>query len=203
MNIAFDFDGVLVDSFEPLYCINVDGARKVGRAITRAQYREAFNGPVHQELKRILGLSPEEDEAFRAEKKRIFPDYYNADTVTIYPWAKEAIPVLAKAHSLYIVTAAPAQFVTTLLRKENLEDHFEGLFGSHPNGKQDTLSYLFPLGGVFVTDTVGDIKETKETKGAPIGVEWGFHDYDSLFEAGAYEVFTNPEALVRFLSACP
>lgn len=198
MNVAFDFDGVLVDSFEPLYQINVEGAKAVGRTITRDQYRDAFNGPVHQELARILGLSPQEDEEFRAAKKSVFTNYYNEDTVSVFGWAKNIIPHLVKKHSMYIVTAAPSQFVTTLLKASGLAPYFDGLFGSHHAGKHATLRELLRFGGAFVTDTVGDIVEAQNTGGVSLGVAWGFHDPEALSSAGARQVFTDPHLLSSY-----
>jgi phosphoglycolate phosphatase len=187
--IAFDFDGVLVDSFTQLARINELGAEAAGKTLTPAQYRAAFTGPIHVELARVLGLTPEENEAFRAAKKAIFAAHYSVDTVQFWPFAAPLIKRLVReGHALHLVTAAPEPFVNALLRKADLLSRFASVTGYNTQGKAETLARLKP--DVFVTDTVGDVLEAKGVVSTVVGVTWGFHSPNELFLAGAQPVRT-------------
>lgn len=199
-NIVFDFDGVMVDSFEKLYQVNSIGAESVNRTLSREQYREAFNGNVHQELARMLNLSPIEDVAFRGSKREVFPIYYNRNEIELLPFVAPLVKKLNERHSLYIVTSAPQKHVVDILDSYDLGWLFEQVMGGNLQGKKDTLSrLLINPSDIFVTDTVGDVIEARGLSSWTYGVSWGFHSKEDLIQAGADEVFEFPTELVARL----
>lgn len=190
MNVVFDFDGTLVDSFEALYGLNSTVAKTLlNRDLSRDQYRISFNGSIHKELARILTLTPEEDKTFRDGKKYAFNAHYSPTTIRLH---NELIPILKilNHHTLSILTAAPKEVVWWILRSYGIDGFFSRVSNTDEFSKREVLS-LMSRPTVFVTDTVGDVIEGKKAGVRVIGVTWGFHEGKALYAAGADTLVSN------------
>lgn len=190
--IICDFDGVWVDSFAALFHINEVAVARLGRQLTAEQYRTAFNGPIHHELRKLLDLDEAQQREFSNHKRQIFPAYYNAETVRFFPFAQTLIVDLSRLGRLHIVTASPPEAVSGLLEQQGLRGYFGEVTGFNLEGKMGTLERLraaaAPAEGCFITDTVGDVREAAGLALRIVAVDWGFHARDDLQAAGAHAV---------------
>ncbi|MCF7687620.1 MAG: HAD hydrolase-like protein [Cephaloticoccus sp.] len=195
LTIICDFDGVWVDSFAALFRINEQAIEHMGKRLSAEQYRAAFKGPIHHELRQLLGLDDAQQAEFSDYKRKIFPTLYNAQTVTFFPFAPTLIAELSHLGQLHIVTASPPEAVCGLLEQANLRDYFGEVAGFSLVGKRATLDRLCAEkpgnDTVFITDTVGDVREATGLKLGLIGVAWGFHQRDDLLAAGARVVVSD------------
>jgi|SRR3989344_242603 len=178
--IIFDFDGVLVDSLEVWYFINKAAAAKFGKHLSKVKYINSFLGNVHVGLKEVLNLNAREASEFSEHKDRLIKRFYKSSAVKFFPFAPKLIKYLAAKFDLYIVTSSPEYAVSGLLRGKKLEKKFKKIYGLNKHGKRHIFGQLakqHPKGRlVFVTDTVGDIKEAKAENINTIAVGWGFHE---------------------------
>lgn len=203
--IICDFDGVWVDSFAALYRINDAAATAFGLRLTAAQYGDAFNGPIHRELARLLQLDAARHHEFSEYKRRIFSEHYNPRTVQFFPFAESLMKALPQFGRLHIVTASPVEAVEALLEQSGLRSHFDEVAGFSLAGKRATLERLVAQApqdpAVFVTDTVGDVREAAGLRLDVFGVGWGFHHPADLLAAGARGVARDSAELAAQIEA--
>lgn len=201
--IIFDFDGVLSDSFETLYEVNRLGSEHIGKRLSAEEYRSCYRGNIHQELKKFLDLDEEQNTTFREFKKSIIDTRYNSDTVKLFSFAANAIPLLAEQADLYIVSAIPDSVIENMLAKANLKHCFKKISSNNREGKRAEFKDIvsnYPEGtkAFFVTDTVGDILEAQDLPVVTVGVSWGFQNPGLLTAAGATFIAHSPEELNSF-----
>ena len=198
MIIAFDFDGVLVDSFAPLSKMNTTAAKAIKKSLSEEQYREAFRYPIHLGLARMMDLDESLNRAFQKQKQDTFLDFYNTDTVKFWPFPKPLIKQLSlRGDALFIITAAPEEIVKGVLYNAGILDNFSDVVGIRHGGKKEALKRLNP--SIFITDTVGDVIEAKGLVKTIIAVTWGFHSETMLKAAGAHRIATHPVELAGLL----
>ena len=197
--IICDFDGVWVDSFDVLYRINEVAVAKIGLQLTPEQYRAAFNGPIHHELRKLLGLDEARQLEFSNYKRQIFSSYYHSQSVRFFPFAGPLIAELSRLGRLHIVTASPPEAVSKLLEQQRLRDYFGDVLGFSLVGKRAALDRLVGEAShsesFFITDTVGDIREAAGLKLKVVAVAWGFHQRSDLQAAGAHAVVSDGDGL--------
>lgn len=203
--IICDFDGVWVDSFGVLLRINQAALAGMGMTLTAEEYRAAFHGPIHHELRRRLGLTEAQQREFSDQKRRIFHEHYHAASVSFFPFADKLIARLSGLGRLHIVTASPAEAVGGLLEQKGLRGYFGEVAGFSLLGKRATLERLLDESrgaqGCFITDTAGDVREAAGLNLKVIAVAWGFHQHVELLGAGAQAVATNGNELVDYLQS--
>jgi phosphoglycolate phosphatase len=199
--IICDFDGVWADSFDVLYRINEIAATALGLKLTPQQYRAAFHGPIHCELRKLLNFDDAQQTEFSNHKRRIFPAHYHTKSVRFFPFAAATIAKLSQLGQLHIVTASPAEAVAALLEEQGLRNYFDEVAGFNLAGKRATLERLAaqtPLSSsFFITDTIGDVREAAGLPLTTIAVSWGFHQREDLQAAGAHRIASNGDELAE------
>ena len=155
--VLFDFDGVMVDSFE----IGYQAAKKVGSPLNREQEKKLFEGNVFEAVKKLnFKITPESQEAYFAE--------YVSGLMKLTPVAgmSETIQELAKAYQLVVVTSSISSPIQGYLQMHHLGRYFASIMGSDVHqSKRTKIQMVFkeyqagPENCVFVTDTLGDMKE--------------------------------------------
>ena len=116
---------------------------------------------------------------------------------------------LAPQYILTVVSSSTSSFIEKFLEKENIRQCFSDILGSDVDySKVKKINNLLrdysinPTDAVYITDTIGDIKEANECNVRSIGVTWGAHDRDTLEKAAPYavvdDVFGLEETIARF-----
>lgn len=182
--VIFDFDGVLVDSVEFWFRINQTAAKALEKNLSKGVYLESFSGNIHLGLAENLKLKAKEMEKFFRIKHQLVDKFYNRRGLKFFSFVKGFIPRLYKQADLYIVTSSPKKAVRSLLARQGLNRYFKQIYGLNRKGKRLVLSRLAKKYSakniIFVTDTIGDIKEGRAAGLKVCSVAWGFHKKKQL-----------------------
>lgn len=181
----FDFDGVLADSFEHVYEINRRAAQHVKKILSREQYKKLFHGSFHKALSLELQLSSEEDRIFSKYKYDIYKDVYKQ--IELFDFSVELIQMLAKKGiKMGIVSSAYEQSIVEKITIHNIAEHFFFVAGMNRQGKEKKIAecikraHVLSEESLFITDTVGDIRDAHNAGIACVAVSWGFHTVEEL-----------------------
>ena len=125
--IIFDYDGVIVDSFQSLHEVYKIICKELGKKCHEdiKEFQKLY-GYTSKELKKNLGISEDED-----KKANII---YNREIIkkdhTTFDGIKEVINELKKDYNLILISASPRKEVMHKLEKYNLSDKFDLVFAS-------------------------------------------------------------------------
>jgi phosphoglycolate phosphatase-like HAD superfamily hydrolase len=175
--IVFDMDGVIIDSVE----LMADLTQRRYPGSTLQEEKDLFLGNIHEQIKFLnekygsLGIE---------ENKKILFDYTSnkIKNVQLYPGIKELLSSLSVRYSLIINSSAATRNATPILERYNLLEFFDRVFL-----KEDSISKtekfkmiaehyaVSPSALLFVTDTVGDVREAAELSIDTIAVTYGVH----------------------------
>jgi len=183
--IIFDFDGVIVDSFDVAFEVN-----KLARpTITRERYQAKFNGNIanatHEDEKtREIDFFYEYGERFK--KLDIDQDI------------KDSLIKLSKEHKLFIVSSTTNPIIEEYLTRHGLLELFTEILGFDiETSKVKKFHMIFdkynisPDKTIFLTDTSGDIDEARESKiNFIVGILGGYQNEENLKNA-------KPNAIVK------
>ena len=189
--IIFDFDGVLVDTLLPIYEINAE----INEDLTMEEFKDFFKGNVFQ--------------AFRKDKtaKKRHPDFdnqYKSKTreLKISKELKETVKELASRYTLAIVSSTSTSLIEDILERDGVRSHFSDVYGGDMHENKATKNRILldkykvdPEEAVYITDTVGDIKEAREAGIKSIAVTWGFHDDEMLRQGDPANMISTPAEL--------
>jgi len=186
--VLIDFDGVIVDSFRLCY----DLVSKINPTESPQSFRQRF--ALDQSRADMLqALSSAGFDFFTEYSKNI------VDQPMISGIADE-LEFIGANFTTIIVSSTTSPPIKQYLQKNHLSRHFSAIFSNDfPNLKSDKLSLLLqhyqvqPTECVFITDTLGDIREAQRVHIPCIGVTWGYHD-ELLLQQG------NPQAIIDYPS---
>ena len=199
--IIFDFDGVIVNSYET----NYQSQKKRFPGITREDHKIFFEGNVHQiREERIRNGELQEDKT--VDLHSIMRDYFlnkqEMKTDIIH-----TLEQLNKQYQLYIVTSFVEEYVNEFLDKHHITYLFTDVMGIETDKKKDKkFMMLFEKYNhtvdecIFVTDTLGDIKEANKVGMQTIALDSGFHEKYRLQKGNPYKIiskFTELSDLLR------
>jgi phosphoglycolate phosphatase len=114
----------------------------------------------------------------------------------------EAIEKLSHAYVLIIVSSTITSPIQGFLEKHHIGRYFSEVMGAdvHTNKYEKIKMVLKNYGTeasqcVFVTDTLGDMREAKRAKVGTIAVSWGFHSVETLLKGGPFRIVERPEEI--------
>ncbi len=196
-HIIFDYDGVLIDSFD----FHLRKNREVlGVEMTPEEYADIHDGNFYT----------------NTAKKYTEVDFsVYADAVSVeqsmLPLAEDAKRVLEKLsedRTLHLVTSGWRTQVEPFLEHNNIQHLFASCFFAEDGlAKHDKFSALFSEHNtsaekcVYVTDTVGDIKEAHAVNLPSIAVTFGYHDRARLERAAPARVVDSWREVYEVLMA--
>jgi len=201
--IVFDFDGVLIDSFEIWYKINKLAAGKLGKLLLRKDYLKGFSGNIHAGLKETLKLKRADVLKFAQIKRELIKKNYSSSRLKFFSPSIKILKNLYKLTDMCIVTSSPEVAVFSLLKKNKLDKFFTKIYGLNKNGKRHTFMKLkqryLVKNIILVTDTVGDLREAQAVKIKTCAVGWGFHSKKELISASPEKFAGNFQQLEKIL----
>lgn len=190
--IIFDFDGVIVDSIQLSFEINVE----LMPDLEYSEWQKWFEGNLYKEIRKEHSNDKSQD---------FFYERYNNQVVMIAPikGMPELINELSKKYILSIVSSGTQKAINAYLNKFNLIDNFQDILGKETHyNKVDKFRIILKKYEIeahetlIVTDTLGDIKEANEAGIKSIGVTWGVHKKSKLMEAKPNLVVMKPKDLI-------
>ncbi len=173
--IIFDFDGVIIDSLKHAH----EGNLRAWPDLKVNHYQNFFNGNIYEELEKL----PESKYPL-AEHLEWFREVHEPKKkyLSIFPKMEEVIRKLAKTYKLTINTSADAMSTSEYLKHHDI-DVFTSVYGIEVSKnkieKFQKILLDFNLSAsecVFVTDTVGDVKDASTLNIPTILVSWGYQD---------------------------
>ncbi len=189
--VMFDFDGVLIDTLGICYDINI----QMNENLSLDEYKGFFEGNINNSI-RVNG-----------EPRIKHPDFFNqydlnTRDIIIPQVLKKIVKDLSQNYILTIVSSTGSSSIKSILEREGISEHFRDLLGNdvHPS-KVVKIRMLLkkygvdPKDSVFITDTLGDIKEASECDVGSIAVTWGFHDIKTLQKGNPEIIIDDPTLL--------
>ncbi len=195
--LLFDFDGVIVDSFK----ISVDTAQHFEPTLTAETYRRMFDGNVYTNFVNRQ-LSPEEKAKFVRDWFAVYaPKLSTRQPVAGMP---EVIKTLAQTHALTIISSGSTEGIKRFLLEHALDSYIQDVLGVEVNpSKTEKIQSVLDANdapatdALFVTDTLGDIREAARIPVASIGVTWGFHAPEDLRKGNPLHIVKTTEELLE------
>jgi phosphoglycolate phosphatase len=197
----FDFDGVLADSFQPLYMLNKEAFSFIGIDFLENDYKNLFKDNIHFGFKSFI-KNQEDYPKFLEFKKRNFGKYYSS--VKLFPEVPDFLPKIKGNRA--IVSATLSRFISPLLAKSDLEKLFGLILGTQDHTKTESFKEILKkfnaLSGetFFVSDTSGDIRSAKSFGFRTVGVTWGFHSEEELSSSGPDNIVRDFKGLCSYLT---
>lgn len=193
--IIFDFDGVLIDTLIPCYEIS----REVNESMTLEDYQSYFDGNIFSSLGVGKNLR---------KKHPNFENRYEERTreVVIPSEIKNFLTNLSKTHNFVIVSSTPTRLIEQIFDREGIRNLFSDILGCdvHVNKaiKLDMVLQKYstiPKDTVFITDTLGDIREGNEVAIPSIAVTWGYQDRNTLRKGEPFAIVDTVQELEQTL----
>jgi len=206
--IAFDMDGVLLDS-QAVILESLDHALiKHGLPPVPNQLRfEIVGPPLRAMLHGILGSdAPEELVESCAIAYRAFNDGEGPYRTPVFKGIEKALQQLASLADLIVVTSKRELSAELVLEGTGLHRYFSGVFGSPNDGtvvkKSETLKRAmgrFENVTVLIGDRYHDIDAAHDCGIQSVGVNWGYATDNELVAAGAGIIVDHPSELLSAL----
>jgi len=176
--IIFDLDGVLFDTIE----IARLQLSENYLGLTKEIQKELLVGNFHEELKKFSLLKKEETEEAAAQRRLSYAK--KKSLALMFPGAKELLQKLhSEGYILVLNTSAYDRNCSPLLERAGVTALFDFLATAEiSKSKADKFRMIEEKYGVpsdellFVTDTLGDIREADLANVPTIAVTWGAHD---------------------------
>jgi len=191
--IIFDFDGVLGDTYD----INFTVSKMFDKNISEQDFKDHHNGNVFKKPK--IKYKPEDYPVFFRKQKQLFTKKH------LFPLKK----VLKKLHNkfqLLVISSTIDENIKHFLSLGNYNRFFQKIFGATTHrSKVEKFKMIFKQYNLqsqeclFITDTVGDIKEAREVNVQTIAITWGYHDEKFLSAHKPLAIANNADELLQVI----
>lgn len=190
--VLFDFDGVFIDTLLACYTT----ANEANENLTLEEYKGFFCGNIHDSVR--ANGEPR-------KPNPNFADRYRTHTreLKVPLTIKETVKNLSTKYTLDIISSTPTASITEILAREGIQEYFATILGSDVHGSKVIKIKMAlekygakPEDTVFITDTLGDIKEAAECNVPAIAVTWGFHERATLEKGNPMAIIEDPSMLL-------
>ncbi|MEF8847711.1 MAG: HAD family hydrolase [Candidatus Thermoplasmatota archaeon] len=202
--VIFDYDGVIVDSFDVFSEYFLKACKKEGiDAIgSKEEFLRLYEGNMYENLFK-KGLS----------KEKILKIVYfmrdglieNQDKINLFEGMEKTIKDLAEENKLYIVTSSEKKVVKKFLGKHKIETYFEDILGS--DEEPSKIKKILKIKSLndndnlfYIGDTKGDIIEGKKAGVKTVGVSWGWHKKNKILDADPDFFVEKPEKILDLVN---
>jgi phosphoglycolate phosphatase len=192
--VLFDFDGVIVNTYDMCFDIN----KILDPDISHELYRSYFEGNIFESIgNKELKVSNDVVD-FESEYERCLHGDHKPEDIMV-----DIARSLADRYTLFIVSSTPSQVIKKFLENHGLESSFKEILGADAHESkivkiQSILDRYAVKGGdcVFITDTLGDIREAERVGVKSIAVTWGFHPKETLEKGNPFVIVSDPSELI-------
>lgn len=193
--LIFDFDGVLEDTFD----WNFEVASKRYKGLDKEDYRTWFDGNIYEHPV-VRAAGPMNVIEYFEEYKKGFTNR------VIEPELKNTLFALTSQFHLVIISSIDDDIINPYLKRSKIDNIFEEVWGirkktSKVEKFKDFLSvyHLTADECLFITDTLGDIKEANKVGIESVGVTWGYQGRDRLQKGKPGKIVDTPQELLTYL----
>ncbi len=189
--IIFDFDGVIVDTFDIAYDIYKSHVPE----ISADEYLSYFEGNIYD----ALNITRK-----RVDNNDFFP-LYTDQLLSRDPISGigDVIKQLTQEYILVIVSSTINEPIDMFLQKHNLLEPFSEILGGDiAERKTEKLEMILekykvePNDCLFITDTLGDLREADKVDIQSIAVTWGYHNAHTLEKGKSYAFARKPQEIL-------
>jgi len=192
--ILFDFDGVIIDSFAPAFEVS----KLICPHLTKDQYSTRFEGNINN----WKDVDEEHTDMCRHDVD-FFVEYLpRMERAGIVHGMLEVIEELRNHYTLIIVSSTISSPIRSYMEQHNAASSFTEIMGNDIHAsKVEKIKMVFTkysVGAsdcVFITDTLGDMKEANHVGVNTIGVSWGFHNKEILSRGNLFRIVESPRDL--------
>ena len=197
--VLFDFDGVIADSFGIASAL----AQRICKRYTPDTYRSAFEGNIYDTFA-ADGTRRDHGGQEDCNHDLNWWDEYQKSFATVTPFdgVCDAIRIMSKDYSLAILSSGSRKFIDPFLETNGIAHHFTDILDvdvhTHKTKKIEVIFEKYgitALDCVFVTDTLGDIREAGAHGMGVIAVSWGFHSRVTLEKGVPFRIIERPQEL--------
>ncbi len=195
----FDFDGVIVDSFQAAF----HTARHFYSGLEEETYRGWFEGSIYKRPD-TQGWTKEQHELFHDEYFRLYTEKFRGRKPI--EGVSEILYTLAPHSIISIVSSGSEPMIREFLSTYRLDSSVSDVLGVESGRdkteKNNTLLRMYNTPSseaVFVTDTLGDIEEARASGIESIAVTWGFHERARLEKGNPRAIVDTPAQLKTLL----
>ena len=201
--LIFDYDGVIVDSFEIFMTNFIEACKKEGWSsiATKDDFLKLFENNMYESMYEI-GMTKEEilRIVFRMRDALI----QNQDKLKPFSGITYVLKVLSKKYLLFIVTSNETQVVEKYLRSQKLFGFFKKIYGSDSGASKIEKILSIKKNNpncnyFYIGDTQGDILEGIKSGVKTAAVGWGWHDKEKLKIVSPDFIINNPKDLLKIL----
>jgi len=201
--IHFDYDGVLVDSFDQLLDLAQKTQKEMGAGrVPRAEDFRTIANLTLKELGCVIGIPEGRAGEFAAQ---MFHSLRQDSRIpAVQEGIREILEKLSRKHTLVVMTANSGEVVRKGLRQSGLEDFFRTIFdGETSASKAHKIHASMKAFGVpanqtyMVGDALSDITEGKKAGVRTIAVSWGYQPRERLIEAKPDYVVETPGEILK------
>lgn len=191
--VMFDFDGVLVNTHDSSFEIH----KRKNPHFTWERFQSYSDGNFMDGYLKAV----KDGEHIPTEN---FPEQYHSNLITlsVHDILSSVVQALAEKYLLVVISSSNGTAIKNFLEKENIVNYFVDILGTDVHLSKivkinSVLSkyHTEPSSAVFITDTLGDIKEADECRVSSIGVTWGLHGRDRLAKGNPVAIIDDPREL--------
>ena len=194
-NIVFDFDGVLVDNYDLVFKI----FKKYDKKLTPENFLDIFNGNSMETLEnRNIDIKN-----FLIYFSEEYLDYSKNERIN-----KEIIKILNKLSKKYrlFIISSNSETVINFLLKNNRINVFKKVLGIETNFSKTFKFKLLeeeykisPQNTIFITDTLGDVKEAHKRNYKVLAETFGYHNKTRLKKGKPEWIANSWEEILRII----
>ena len=198
--VMFDYDGVIVDSFEQVCSDFLKACSAYGFAIDEEGFNCLHDDNCYRAMKEQYGLSEKVIDAILQEYEEITK---KKQDLRVFEGMHEAIKKIAEKHKVVVITSNISANVREVLYNNGITE-FEDIVGAEKEKskvkKIRRAMEMYPFDtAYYIGDTAGDMIEGREAGAKTIAVTWGWHSADRLKKADPDYVVNSPEELVALV----
>ncbi|MGV8086634.1 MAG: HAD family hydrolase [Candidatus Woesearchaeota archaeon] len=190
--IIFDVDGVLDENYEMHY----EYSTKKIIGLTREEHKKLFEGNIHVEREKL---------AHRDTGLNIL-NYLNSSRVNkeMLENTKKVLKILSQKYLIGVISSSLESGIKAYLDYNNVSKYISFIYGYETHILKEekfrkTLNEknLRPTECVYITDTLGDIKEATTIGVRCIGYTKGYHEKERLKKGNPIAIIDNLEEIIQ------
>ncbi len=202
--LIFDYDGVLFDTKKIAYNLVKKSCEKYCRFSIKDEHEfmEIYKSNFYEAMRK-KGATKNSLEKI----KKYAISVLSRKKLHIHPGIKSIIKKISETHTLAVVSSNYDDVMRKNLERNGILGNFHYIFGTEEGeNKQKKIKKIIKkvkassTEAVFITDTVGDIKEAKKAKIKTMSVTWGFHTKKMLLKAKPDFVVEKPSQMLEVLA---
>jgi phosphoglycolate phosphatase len=127
----------------------------------------------------------------------------NNERVKMFHGLKPILEKLSRDNHLTIVSSNDHEVITNFLKRNDIFDYFQLILGTESGrSKKKKLKLVLNKFEIqedmiyFITDTIGDLKELKDSGIKMVAVTWGYHDKNKLRKEKPDFLIESPKKLL-------